>query len=289
MNYYERHLGDYAKDAGHLTMLEHGAYTLLLDRYYTTGEAIPKDQAYRLCRARSPDEMAAVDSVLAEFFVKDGSVYRNRRADQEIAKALVRIEAARGNGSKGGRPKANGNPQQTHREPTGLGLGYPAETQREAHHVPPNHLTNKATAKATVQQAAHGAGRFAEFWKAYPNKQGKSSAEKKWRSMKLDDIADTIIAHVQRMTAHDDGWQRGYIPQGSTYINGQRWSDEPKSAVTESAKGPGKQMQTLNTLQEMRDGMAGGRGNGGFPAFGLLGHGASTGSGGHSGNGNGLV
>jgi uncharacterized protein YdaU (DUF1376 family) len=33
VNYYERHLGDYAKDAGHLSMLEHGAYSLLLDRY----------------------------------------------------------------------------------------------------------------------------------------------------------------------------------------------------------------------------------------------------------------
>ncbi len=30
MNYYERHLGDYAKDTAHLTMIEHGAYTLLL-------------------------------------------------------------------------------------------------------------------------------------------------------------------------------------------------------------------------------------------------------------------
>ena len=45
MNYYERHLGDYAKDAGHLSMLEHGAYSLLLDRYYTTEQPIPADQA----------------------------------------------------------------------------------------------------------------------------------------------------------------------------------------------------------------------------------------------------
>ena len=36
MNYYERHLGDYARDTGHLSMLEHGAYSLLLDRYYAT-------------------------------------------------------------------------------------------------------------------------------------------------------------------------------------------------------------------------------------------------------------
>ena len=30
MNYYERHLGDYARDTAHLSMMEHGAYGLLL-------------------------------------------------------------------------------------------------------------------------------------------------------------------------------------------------------------------------------------------------------------------
>ena len=45
VNYYERHLGDYARDTAHLTMVEHGAYTLLLDRYYATESPIPADQA----------------------------------------------------------------------------------------------------------------------------------------------------------------------------------------------------------------------------------------------------
>src|SRR5690606_34299714 len=26
----------------------------------------------------------------------------------------------------------------------------------------------------------------------------------------------------------DDDWRRGWIPHGSTYINGKRWEDEPK-------------------------------------------------------------
>ena len=59
MNYWERHIGDYARDAGHLSMLEHGAYTLLLDRYYSTEQPIPKDQAHRICRARTRDEKLA--------------------------------------------------------------------------------------------------------------------------------------------------------------------------------------------------------------------------------------
>ena len=45
MNYYERHLGDYARDTGHLSMLEHGAYTLLMDRSSASEQGIPADQA----------------------------------------------------------------------------------------------------------------------------------------------------------------------------------------------------------------------------------------------------
>ena len=60
MNYYERHLGDYAKDTGHLTILEHGAYTLLLDRIYSTEAGIPEKDAHRLARARTAAEKAAV-------------------------------------------------------------------------------------------------------------------------------------------------------------------------------------------------------------------------------------
>lgn len=105
MHYYERHLGDYARDTGHLSLLEHGVYGVLLDRYYSTEEPIPAAQAYRIARARTDDERAAVDAVLAEFFVLDGEVWRHRRADEEILKAQNRIAAARENGKRGGNPK----------------------------------------------------------------------------------------------------------------------------------------------------------------------------------------
>lgn len=88
MNYYERHLGDYARDTGHLSPLEHGVYTLLLDRYYASESPIPANQAHRVARARSRDERVATDAVLSEFFVLDGDVYRNRRADAVIAQYL---------------------------------------------------------------------------------------------------------------------------------------------------------------------------------------------------------
>lgn len=142
MNYYERHLGDYARDAGHLTMLEHGAYTLLLDRYYSTELPIPADQAYRVARARSRDERAAVDAVLAEFFTLQDGVWMNGRADEEIAKAQARIKAAKENGRRGGRPKSN--PPDSQQKPAGFSPGSDPQTQQKAHQTPDtNHQTGK--------------------------------------------------------------------------------------------------------------------------------------------------
>ena len=138
MNYYEHHLGDYAKDTLHLTMIEHGAYRLLLDRYYATEQGIPEDQAHRVARARTREEKQAVDTILSEFFTLDGDVWINGRAEEEIQKAKVRIDAAKNNGKRGGRPKKNpmGSISETEEKPDGFVLGSISETQSKAHQAP---------------------------------------------------------------------------------------------------------------------------------------------------------
>lgn len=107
-------------------MLEHGAYGLLLDRYYATEQGIPADQVHRLARAKSRDERAAVDAVLSEFFTLEGGVWKNGRASREVEKAQSKIKAARGNGKLGGRPKL------TQQEPSGLSLGSESGTQEQS-------------------------------------------------------------------------------------------------------------------------------------------------------------
>lgn len=134
MNYYERHLGDYARDTAHLSMLEHGAYSLLLDRYYATEAGIPADQAHRLARARTKEEKQAVDAVLSEFFELVDGIWINKRAEEEIAKAQTRINAAKENGKRGGRPKKN--QTETQGKPGGFSVGSVSETQEKAHQAP---------------------------------------------------------------------------------------------------------------------------------------------------------
>lgn len=84
MNYYERHLGDYAKNCGHLTLLEHGVYVRLLDVYYTREEPIPDNGAARLIGARTEPETQALQVVLQEFFKLRNGHWHQERADEEI-------------------------------------------------------------------------------------------------------------------------------------------------------------------------------------------------------------
>ena len=148
MNYYERHLGDYARDAGHLTMLEHGAYTLLLDRYYTTEQGIPADQAHRICRARTRDEKEAVDTVLAEFFKLTDGCWVNGRASREVTKMQAKVKAAQENGKLGGRPRS------TQPEPDGNPPGFDSVTQIKAHQSPDTRQPENQEAERAAPAAA---------------------------------------------------------------------------------------------------------------------------------------
>jgi uncharacterized protein YdaU (DUF1376 family) len=118
MNFYRRYPGDYSRDTGHLSLAEHGAYTVLLDHYYGTSMPLPGalTALYRICRAMDEAEQAAVRTIADAFFplAEDGCRH-NRRADEELAVSALRAEANRANGKAGGRPRENppDNPTET--------------------------------------------------------------------------------------------------------------------------------------------------------------------------------
>lgn len=95
MNYYERHIGDYLKDTSHLSLLEHGVYSRLLDVYFTREDGIPEKEAARLIGARSKDEREALQSVLGEFFELVDGLFRQARADREIARFQAKSNKAK--------------------------------------------------------------------------------------------------------------------------------------------------------------------------------------------------
>lgn len=99
--WYPRDMGKYARDTKKLSLVEHGAYNLLLDHYYSNGPEQCSSNAhgtaqlmpdhsrfYRICSATNRDEQRAVDYILETYFVLIDGFYRNERCDQVIEKQL---------------------------------------------------------------------------------------------------------------------------------------------------------------------------------------------------------
>lgn len=159
MIYHRFYHAEYRDDTRRLTMLEHGAYRLLLDAYYSdekpfhgtrkeTGDETreeTREETYRLAGAFTDAERAAVDKVLRLFFTLEADgCWHNARADVEIAKYNAALALARENGRKGGRPRKTAEPEtKPATKPAGKPAAKPAEEPGNNH--PLNHSTVSIT------------------------------------------------------------------------------------------------------------------------------------------------
>jgi uncharacterized protein YdaU (DUF1376 family) len=116
LKYYYRNVGDYLKDTMHLSLAEDGAYGRLMDIYYSREAPLPRDlpTVYRMARATTKNDKAAVLAVLKEFFTATPDGYRHERCDQEVSKAASKKEAARNNANMRWHPDGNAPAMQTH-------------------------------------------------------------------------------------------------------------------------------------------------------------------------------
>ena len=84
MHYYKRNIGDYAKKAGKLTMLQHGAYTLLIDACYDRERFPTLEDAIDWTWAETDEEKQAVHVVLRRFFTLVDGFYVQDRITEEL-------------------------------------------------------------------------------------------------------------------------------------------------------------------------------------------------------------
>ncbi|WP_346686286.1 hypothetical protein [Megamonas hypermegale] len=78
---------------------------------------------------------------------------------------------------------------------------------------------------------------FNEFWKLYPKKVDKANARKKWLRLKPnDELFKTIISALENQITFKKWHEidKQYIPNPTTWINGERWEDEIKEAAGNS-------------------------------------------------------
>jgi hypothetical protein len=69
---------------------------------------------------------------------------------------------------------------------------------------------------------------FAEFYAAYPRRQGRVDAERAWNALRPSpELRAEILEAVERHKRSDwRGKERQYIPLPATFLNGRRWEDE---------------------------------------------------------------
>lgn len=94
-HWYPRYTGDYSQKTKHLSMIEHGAYVMLMDFYYSN-EYLPSsdtscdlsndDVLMRICCALDEKERDAVRNVVSQFFTWTEDGYINKRVEEELQK-----------------------------------------------------------------------------------------------------------------------------------------------------------------------------------------------------------
>ncbi|WP_458717046.1 YdaU family protein [Pseudomonas gregormendelii] len=213
MHYFKRNIGDYHKKAGRLTMLEHGAYTLLLDACYDRERFPTMEEAIDWCWARNKEEIDAVELVLRKFFdLIDGRYVQLRIQDE--------IDAYHSMSLKNKEIAANREAaKRTKRAP---GVNEPAPNQEPlTNNQEP--IDQKNTSQATAGDL------FLKFWALYPRKQDKAKAQKAWAKLKVTgDLFSLIINGLSAQAVSADWLKDGgkYIPMPTTWLNGHRWEDE---------------------------------------------------------------
>lgn len=213
MNFFKRHIGDYHKKAGRLTMLEHGAYTLLMDACYDRERFPTREDALDWCWARSPEEIAAVEFVLSKFFTPDEGVFKQARIQEEIEAyraqaeknreiALLREETRRQRRAN----NANDAPPYEHEACTKR-----ADTQDEGstnrapvqHESPPNHKplttnqeprTNTSSLRSEEGESDAAAPPPPPLAQATPATETKKAKVEKSTAAKPDDVTDQTWA-----------------------------------------------------------------------------------------------
>jgi len=249
-------------------MLEHGAYTQLIQSCYDRERFPTHDEAIDWVWARSDEEVAAVKFVLGRFFTFEDGVYVQSRIKEEIdaynAVCVKNAEIATEREARRKKNKRDVDEACTERGPSvhdastnrHLTTNHKPLTTNQEPRVNPNHnppigLTasecderpsepKTEIAKPKQPSLIAEPPGFVAFWAEYPKKAGRKSALSAWQSKRLEPRADGLIADVRLRSGTDRKWLDGFAPNPATYLNQERWNDEIERGANAARASPNK-------------------------------------------------
>ena len=209
----------YMADTDHLTFEEHGVYLRLLMLLWRAPECrIPNDQDW-LCRRLRIDAdycTAVVMPLVKEFCQSDGNWITQKRLSKEFAYVMQKKKTNRASA------KSRWNKEKTSCERNAI-----AGCERNAPTPTP---TPTPTYKKDISPSSGDDGVRSitdefdqEFWPAYPKKVGKGQARKAFKAARKKSDLQTLLDGI----AGIDASEPRYIPHPATWLNGERWLDQP--------------------------------------------------------------
>lgn len=115
-----------------------------------------------------------------------------------------------------------------------------AERNREQGTGKGKEKRNTSNSPEIAKTATSSDAGFYEFWNAYPKKVERKKSLEIWKRKKLSSMTLQIVSDLETRITQDHKWREGFIPNPTTYLNGDRWEDE----ITTKENGNGTSNQS---------------------------------------------
>jgi hypothetical protein len=93
------------------------------------------------------------------------------------------------------------------------------------------HMSVVALVQVNTQIANDDAPNFDDFCLLYPKRVARKDAERAWNRLTATDKADALTALVVWRREWIKRGEMQYVPNGATWLNGERWTDELPAPV----------------------------------------------------------
>lgn len=243
-------LGDWAKLTAHLTPIEEAFLFRLVRLCADSEKALSTDHAtlYRLVRATSRADRAAVDAMLKEQFTLAEAGYTNADIDAQLTRYREKNSKARASAEARWRGKSHGvGSMHSHSRTDASAMRTHSERNADAmltvNRKPKT--VNRKPKKETTSHVDAGAMElpgFVMFWDRYPatrRKIGREQCLDLWRTNDLEQLKDLVLNSLAEDVACDEWLAKDglYIPKPLTWLSERRYertsqpSKTPQSCV----------------------------------------------------------
>lgn len=210
MHFYPFNVKDYTYDTQHLTLAEHGALRLLIDRYHLIEKPLDVDEEniFRLMHFDKEEDKEVIRRMLKEFFVKEKKGWNYKIGAANVRAYKNRHKVAKERANSRWRKESHENAMLTNNQETVT--------------------INQETKNTLSLESESFLKTFETFFSEYPKKLEKSRAQKIWLELKpnIDEVLKAL-----KWQRNSDEWQRDngrWAPNPSKYLLDKRWKDEEK-------------------------------------------------------------